>query len=228
METGDRIMAGDAVRVLVVDDQRIIREGITSLLSVSEHIVVVGQAADGREAIAVAEATQPDVVLMDVRMPVLDGIGATREIRRRWPTCQVLVLTTFDDDDYIRDALRAGAIGYLLKDIPAVELAQAVQAAHRRLHLFDGAVAGKLVAALHGDSQGERAGSVAEPLAGGLTAREREVIRLIARGESNREIAETLSISEATVKSHISHILTRLGLRDRTQAALYARDQGWV
>jgi DNA-binding NarL/FixJ family response regulator len=216
------------IRVLVVDDQRLMRDGIASLLSLQPGIAVVGTAANGQEAVAQAQALQPDVILMDVRMPVLDGVAATAQVRHALPACQVLMLTTFDDEAYIIEALRAGACGYLLKDIPAPDLAQAIQAAHKGIYQLDPAVAGKMVAALKGAGPPSAAPALpplpARP--GDLSSREIEVLRLIARGASNREIAETLVISEGTVKNHISNILGRLGLRDRTQAALYARENG--
>ena len=221
------------VGVLVVDDQRLMRDGIASLLSLQPGIVVLGTAANGQEAVAQAEALRPDVILMDVRMPVLDGVAATAQVRRAVPTCQVLMLTTFDDEEYIVAALRAGASGYLLKDLPAADLAQAIRAAHKGIYQIDPAVAGKMVAALTGSSPPAPAptpGAPVPPAArpDGLSSREIEVLRLIAQGASNREIAETLVISEGTVKNHISNILGRLGLRDRTQAALYARENGLI
>lgn len=218
------------VRVLVVDDQRLMRDGIASLLSIQEGIEVVGTAANGQEAVEQALALQPNVVLMDVRMPIMDGVEATAEVRRRLPTCQVLMLTTFDDEEHIIDALRAGAVGYLLKDIPAYDLAQAVQAAHKGIYQLDPTVAGKVVASLAGlgsHSNTVQAGSPPGPAQlSDLSSREVEVLRLIAQGATNREIAEQLMITEGTVKNHISNILSRLGLRDRTQAALYAREMG--
>lgn len=220
------------IRVLVVDDQRIVCEGIASLLGLQDDIVVVGMAFNGQEAIARAVELQPDVVLMDVRMPVLNGIAATRLIRRDLPECQVLVLTTFDDDEYIVEALQAGVVGYLLKDIPAHDLAQAIHAAHKRLYLFDRAIGGKVVAALRESATAQQsmaptnaARAEAKPE---LSNREVDVLRLLVQGASNREIAQALVISEGTVKAHISNILSRLGLRDRTQAALLARERGWV
>ena len=236
---GNALNAGSSeqhrpIRVLVVDDQRIVCEGIASLLSLQDSIEVVGMAFDGQEAIARAAELQPDVVLMDVRMPILNGIAATRVIRRDLPDCQVLVLTTFDDDEYIVEALQAGVVGYLLKDIPAHDLAQAIQAAHKRLYLFDRAIGGKVIAALRESASAQR--SITPPIhtppvesnISELSNREIDVLRLIAQGASNREIAQVLVISEGTVKTHISHILSRLGLRDRTQAALLARERGWV
>jgi DNA-binding NarL/FixJ family response regulator len=216
------------VRVLVVDDQRLIREGIASLLAIQAGIEVVGTAADGQEALAQALAATPDVILMDVRMPVMDGVEATAAICGQVPGCQVLMLTTFDDEEYIVQALRAGARGYLLKDIPIGDLAQAIRFAATGIYQLDPSVAGKLVGALdRADREAApRAPAASDPSAAAeiLTERELDVLRLIAQGATNREIAAQLVISEGTVKSHVSNILGRLGLRDRVQAALYARD----
>ena len=208
------------VKVLVVDDQRLVREGIASLLSIQEGISVVGAAVDGQEAVEKALALSPDVVLMDVRMPVLDGIEATFQIRRKLPGCQVLMLTTFDDEEYVVKSLQAGATGYLLKDIPAADLAQAIRLIRAGIYQLSPSVAGKLVGQLGVKS---RPASPA-PLEHDLTERELEVLRLLAAGATNREIAEALVVSEGTVKNHVSNILSRLGLRDRIQAALYAYD----
>jgi DNA-binding NarL/FixJ family response regulator len=210
------------ITVLIVDDQRLIREGIASLLAIQEGITVVGTAVDGQEAIASAQELQPDVVLMDVRMPVMDGITATTRIRQNQPNCQVLMLTTFDDEEYIIKSLQAGASGYLLKDIPAADLAQAVRLTHAGIYQLDPSVAGKLVGALGRGNGGETA--VPPPIEHDLTDRELEVLRLIATGATNREIATQLVVSEGTVKNHVSSILSRLGLRDRIQAALYAHE----
>ncbi len=223
------------VRVLVVDDQRLMRDGIASLLSIQPGIEVVGTASNGQEALEQALQLQPNVVLMDVRMPIMDGVAATAEVRRQLPSCHVLMLTTFDDEEYIVDALRAGASGYLLKDIPAQDLAKAVQAAHKGIYQLDPAVVSKVVASLAGANKAEIPVAASPPVdtplrvsptLNDLTSREIEVLRLIATGATNREIAERLVISEGTVKNHISNILSRLGLRDRTQAALYARELG--
>jgi DNA-binding NarL/FixJ family response regulator len=211
------------ITVLIVDDQRLIREGIASLLAIQEGIEVVGTAVNGQQAIERAQECQPDVILMDVRMPVMDGVAATTKIRRRLPDCQVLMLTTFDDEEYIIKALQAGASGYLLKDIPAEDLAQAVHLAHAGIYQLDPAVAGKLVGAL-GRGEAKTAAPPAPEIEHDLTERELEVLRLIATGATNREIAETLVVSEGTVKNHVSSILSTLGLRDRTQAALYAHE----
>jgi DNA-binding NarL/FixJ family response regulator len=209
-----------AVRVLVVDDQALMRDGIASLLGLEHGITVVGTAANGEEAVRQAGALQPDVILMDVRMPVMDGVAATVQIRRDLGGTPILMLTTFDDDAYVVAALRAGATGYLLKDLPAADLAQAIRAAHHGIYQLDAAVAAKVVATLASPPA-----TTGSPLAG-LTEREREVLRLVSTGATNREIADILVIGQATVKSHISNILGRLGLRDRVQAAMYARDHG--
>lgn len=201
-----------AVRVLVVDDQRLVREGIASLLTIQPGIEVVGTAANGHEAIDLAAAQTPDVVLMDVRMPKMDGVEATAHLTRHTPTCRVIMLTTFDDEDYVVRALQAGAAGYLLKDLPAAELAEAVRLTHAGVTQLDRTATEHVAAAL----------TTRSPTT--LTTRETEVLRLIAAGATNREIATRLYLSEGTVKNHISRILSRLGLRDRTQAALYARD----
>jgi DNA-binding NarL/FixJ family response regulator len=213
------------VRVLVVDDQRLVREGIASLLGIQPGIEVVGMAADGKDAVEQTIALRPDVVLMDVRMPVsgacganhgreMDGIDAVAVLRRRAPDCRVVMLTTFDDEEYVVQALRAGAAGYLLKDLPAAELAEAVRLAHAGVTQLDHAAARHVAAAL------------STPSTDTLTSREVDVLRMVAAGATNREIAARLFLSEGTVKNHISRILGRLGLRDRTQAAIYARDHG--
>ena len=209
----------NTVRVLVVDDQRLMREGIASLLDIQPGLQVVGTAGNGQEALAQAAALEPDVVLMDVRMPVMDGVAAAAALRAQRPACVVLMLTTFDDEDYVVKALQAGARGYLLKDTPAADLAQAIRLALAGIYQLDPGVAGKLVGGLgRGPAPEAAAPSPAMP----LTERELGVLRLIARGATNREIAEKLVISEGTVKNHISSILSRLGLRDRTEAAIYA------
>ncbi len=233
----------NSISVLVIDDQRLMREGLASLLSIQDGIEVVGTAINGQDALEQAQQLHPDVILMDVRMPVLDGVAATIQIRQQLPSCQILMLTTFDDDEYVINALRAGATGYLLKDIPASDLAKAVQAAHKGIYQLDPAIASKVVASLSHSpqptpvKQEERSASEMSILANDnksayathnaeITAREIEVLRLIAVGATNKEIARRLIISEGTVKNHISNILSRLGLRDRTQAAIYERENG--
>ena len=240
-----------AVRVLVADDQELIREGIASLLGIQPGITVVGTARDGETAAELAAALAADVVLMDVRMPGGDGTQATARIRRELPGCQVVMLTTFDDEEYVVQALRAGAAGYLLKDLPAAELAAAVRLAHAGIAQFGAQAVGRLAAAIARQSQADPPPSdppqsvpaepvLADPVTGApdgtvpvqpgqpgqLTAREADVLRLVARGATTREIASRLFLSEGTVKNHLSRILTRLGLRDRTQAAIYAHDHG--
>jgi DNA-binding NarL/FixJ family response regulator len=209
------------VRVLVVDDQRLIRDGIASLLAIRPGIAVVGTAVDGRDAVAKALELGPDVVLMDVRMPEMDGIEAVAVLRGRAPECRVVMLTTFEDEEYVVQALRAGAHGYLLKDLPAEELAHAVRLAHAGVTQLDSSVARHLTASLPAPTPNST-----EPVAAVLSPRETDILRLVAQGHTNREIAARLYLSEGTVKNHVSRILTRLALRDRTQAALRARDLG--
>ena len=214
------------VTVIIADDQRLVREGIASLLDIQEGISVVGTAVDGQEAVEKALNLTPDVILMDVRMPVMNGIEATTEIRRQLPACQILMLTTFDDEEYIVKSLQAGASGYLLKDIPAADLAQAIRLTHAGIYQLAPSVAGKLIAQLNAQSAKQGSG---QPLVEhNLTARELDVLRLVATGATNREIAEKLCVSEGTVKNHVSNILSRLGLRDRLQAALYAHEHSLV
>ncbi|AZQ39260.1 response regulator transcription factor [Streptomyces cyaneochromogenes] len=208
------------VRVLVVDDQRLIRDGIASLLSIRSGIDVVGTAVDGRDAVAKTLELGPDVVLMDVRMPEMDGVEAVAVLRDRAPSCRVVMLTTFDDEEYVVQALRAGAHGYLLKDLPAEELAHAVRLAHAGVTQLDSSVARRLAASL------PHPGPAAEAPAVSLSPRETDILRLVAHGHTNREIAARLYLSEGTVKNHVSRILKHLALRDRTQAALRARDLG--
>lgn len=208
------VNTGRNVRVFVVDDQDLVREGITALLGIQPGIEVAGSARDGAEAAEAVPACRPDVVLMDVRMPGLDGVSATAVLRRRLPSCKIVMLTTFNDDEYVSRALKAGAVGYLLKNLPAADLAQAVRLAHAGIAQFDLTVIGGLAAGLTAPDT--------------LTPRETEVLRLISAGATNKEIASRLYLSEGTVKNHISRVLSRLGLRDRTQAALYARDNGLI
>ncbi|MFE9664676.1 response regulator [Streptomyces sp. NPDC005955] len=210
--------AVDVVRVLVVDDQELVREGIASLLGVQPGVTVVATAGDGPRAVEAAVTHRPDVALVDVRMPGMDGIETTVALTARVPSCRVVMLTTFDDRDYVARALGAGAVGYLLKNLPSAELARSVRLARAGVAPLDASVlAGLTVAPV------TRAPVVP---AGTLTEREVHVLRLIASGSTNREIASRLFLSEGTVKNHVSRILSRLQLRDRTQAALYARDHG--
>ncbi len=231
----DRAGRSETVRVLVADDQRLVRDGIASLLAIQDGIEVVGTAANGEQAIEQAVALSPHVILLDVRMPGMDGVTAAGALRRLLPDCQVLMLTTFDDEEYVVEALRAGASGYLLKDMTAEHLARAVRLAHAGIHQLDPSVAGKLVGLLGrpgrppSDAPGRQGtGLEADDAWPNLTEREMEVVGLIATGATNREIAARLVITEGTVKNHVSSILGRLGLRDRTEAAIYAHRRGWI
>lgn len=205
------------IRLLLVDDQTIIRQGLRSLLEAKPDLEVVGEAPDGQQAIAQVEALRPDVVLMDVRMPGIDGIAATREICRRFNQTKVLMLTTFDDDQDVAQAMRLGARGYLLKDTHSDDLAAAIRTVFRGYTQLGPGLLEKAIA----PSAPAPARLSLPPELAGLTSREREVLRLIAAGSSNREIAAALYISEQTVKNHVSRILSQLGLRDRTQAAVF-------
>ncbi len=212
------------IRILLVDDQSLFREGLRTLLSVQPDIEVVGEAANGEEAIRLTASLHPSVVLMDLQMPVLDGAAATRRIRAAHPECRVIVLTTFDDDERVFEGLRAGAVGYLLKDAPSGKLVEAIRAAARGESFLQPSVAAKVVAefARLADHPSARHDPLVEP----LSDRELEVLRLIADGASNKEIAAQLVIAEGTVKNHITNILGKLGVRDRTQAALKAKEMG--
>ncbi|MCL3993186.1 response regulator [Streptomyces lavenduligriseus] len=215
-----------SIRVLIADDQQMVRQGFTVLLNAQSDIEVIGQAVDGRDAIARTAELAPDVVLMDIRMPELGGIEATRRITEDHPAVRVLVLTTFDLDEYVYDALRAGASGFLLKDASADQLAEAVRVVAAGDALLAPGITRRLIAEFSRLDGGGRA-----PLrrrVGELTERETEVLALIARGLSNAEIAERLVVAEQTVKTHVGRILVKLGLRDRTQAAVYAYESGVV
>jgi DNA-binding NarL/FixJ family response regulator len=214
------------VRVLIVDDQALFREGLHTLLSVHADLKVVGEAAHGQEAVQMARALRPHVVLMDLQMPVLDGVAATRHLRAEQPDCRVIALTTFDDDEYVFEALRAGALGYLLKDTPSARLVEAIRAVARGESFLQPSVAAKVVAEFSRLS--ERPTRRSQPLVEPLSNRELEILRLVAQGVSNKEIAGELVIAEGTVKNHLTNILGKLGARDRTQAALKARELGIV
>lgn len=246
---GETSGRAEPIRIALVDDQTLLRQSFQRLLELEgADVEVVGAAADGQEALELiarlerAERT-PQVVLMDVRMPRMDGVQATARIHERWPDVRVMMLTTFDDEEYVMEGLRAGARGYLLKDASADELLAAIRAVHRGDSPLQPSVAAKLVARLSrepephvsapdltGDGAQPGARLSPAPLQPGdeLTEREREVLRGIARGASNREISEALFITEGTVKNHVSSILSKLALRDRTQAALWAREHGLI
>jgi DNA-binding NarL/FixJ family response regulator len=207
----------DLIRVLIVDDHSVVREGLRTFLELQDGIEVAGDAADGHEAIGEAERLRPDVVLMDLVMPRLDGVAAMRELRRRVPATRVIILTSFLDDERLLPAVRAGAAGYLLKNVQPQELTRAIELAAAGEAMIDPAVAARLVDALVDDRVGEQPE---------LTPREHEVLDLIGRGFANKRIARELGIAEKTVKTHVSHVLAKLGVSDRTQAALYAARGG--
>lgn len=209
------------IKILLVDDQNLIRQGLKALLELESDLEVVGEAENGEIALHLVEQLQPDVVLMDIRMPVMDGVAATREIQRRFAKIKVLVLTTFDDDEYVKAALHNGAMGYLLKDTPSEELAVAIRAVHKGYTQLGPGIVKKLLTQQIPNLTSTQSLSP-PPILAELTPREKEVLRLIATGANNREIAQTLYISEGTVKNHVTNILNRLNLRDRTQAAIFA------
>jgi DNA-binding NarL/FixJ family response regulator len=209
-----------AIRVLIVDDQMMVREGFTVLLNAMPGIEVVGEAVDGRQALAQVAALKPDVVLMDIRMPEMNGIDATREIVAADTDAKVLVLTTFDLDEYVYQALRAGASGFLLKDASARQLAEGVRVVASGEALLAPTVTKRLITEFAKRAQAPRTPGMAQY--GELTERETEVLVLIAQGLSNGEIASHLVVAESTIKTHVSRILVKLGLRDRTQAAVFA------
>ena len=212
------------VRLVIVDDQALFREGLRTLLSTRAEVDVVGEAATGEEALGVIERLRPSVVLMDLQMPVMDGIQATAKLRERRPEVSVLALTTFDDDASLFGALRAGAAGYLLKDVSSDTLVGAIIAAARGESFLQSTVTGRVVEAFA--RLMESGGARAEALVLPLSPREREILGLLGTGASNKEIADRLCLAEGTVKNHVTSILTKLDVRDRTQAALRARQLG--
>lgn len=214
-------MPGDLIRVLIVDDHAVVREGLRTFLALQEGMEVVGEAADGEQAVRQAVELDPDVILMDLVMPGLDGVGAMRALRDRAPHSRVIVLTSFLDDDRLLPALQSGAAGYLLKDVEPSELARAVRSACADQALIDPTVAARLLRRL-----GEEGPSLGAPDPEQLTRREREVLELVALGHSNKRIALELGIAEKTVKTHVGHLLAKLGVADRTQAALLAVRHG--
>ncbi|MBV9816764.1 MAG: response regulator transcription factor [Solirubrobacterales bacterium] len=217
-------MATDPVRVLIVDDQPVVREGLRTFLALQPGIEVVGEAGDGAQALDRAAALHPDVILMDLVMPRMDGVAAMRRLRERAPASRVIVLTSFLDDERLMPALRAGADGYLLKDIEPSELARAVRSVGEERSTIDPSVAARLLRTLSEPGPGLAATGDGES----LTAREREVLELVAAGRSNKRIARELGIAEKTVKTHVGHLLAKLGVTDRTQAAVIAVRRGLV
>lgn len=204
------------MRVLIADDQRVVREGLALVLGLLPDVEIVGSAADGDEAVALVAELRPDIVLMDLRMPRCDGVEATRRLRAAYPEVKVVVLTTYSDDRSVLEALRAGARGYLTKDAGGQEIHEALRRVHDNQAVLDPAVQHHLVSA------------VSAPSPGSLTPRETEVLTLIAEGLSNTEIATRLFVTEATVKTHINHLLAKIGVRDRAQAVGYAYQQGLI
>jgi DNA-binding NarL/FixJ family response regulator len=220
--------ASGRIRVLIADDQRVVRDGLSMLVGLIEDVDVVGAACDGAEAIRLAEAHHPDVILMDLRMPDVDGIAATADLRDRLPDARVLVLTTYADEDSIVPALQAGARGYLTKDASAEQIEAAIRAVHAGQTHLDPAVQERLVAVISrppAASPAPSAGPGQTP-PDGLTAREAEVLTMLASGLSNAEIAQRLYLSHATVKTHINRIFAKTGARDRAQAVRYAYQHG--
>jgi DNA-binding NarL/FixJ family response regulator len=215
------------IRVLLVDDQALFREGLGTLLSLKDDIEIVGEASNGAEALESAQHLSPDVILMDLRMPVLDGVAATRRLKEMQHPARVIVLTTFDDDETIFDGLRAGAVGYLLKDVSSDKLIEAIRAAARGESFLQPSIAAKVLAEFNRLEERQpvrHAPDLIEP----LSDRELEILLRLANGDSNKEIAARLFITEGTVKNHVTNILGKLGVRDRTQAAIRAKELGLI
>jgi DNA-binding NarL/FixJ family response regulator len=208
------------IRLLLVDDQSLICQGLKAMLALEADLEIVGIAHDGQTAVEQVATLQPDVVLMDVRMPIMDGREATRILSQQHPQAKILVLSTFDDDQYIADAMRAGAKGYLLKDMPSEELAQAIRFVHLGYTQLAPGLIEKLIAGM--PAPAPQSATQLTPELARLTPREKEVLNLIASGITNRDIAQALFISEGTVKTHVTHLLNRLNLRNRSQLAIYA------
>jgi DNA-binding NarL/FixJ family response regulator len=212
---------GESMKILLCDDQAVIRDGLEMLLTLEKDFQVVGSAQDGFEAIELAGKKTPDLVLMDLKMPGMNGIEATREIRKKYPAIKILVLTTYDDDEWVFDAIRAGASGYLLKDTPRQKIIEAIRGTMDGKSFVDPAVAGKLLNQVASNQT-----QPASVLTGKLTERELDVLRLLAKGMTNSDIAAQLHLSEGTVRNHVSAILEKLGVSDRTQAAVIAIQHG--
>jgi DNA-binding NarL/FixJ family response regulator len=215
-----------SVEILLVDDQSLFREGLRTLLSVQPDFKVVGEATNGEEAIRLAVLLKPGIILMDLRMPIMDGVTATQRLRGILPRCKVIVLTTFDDDEFVFDGLRAGAVGYLLKDVSSEKLFEAIRAADRGEYFLLPSITAKVMAEFSRLSRiaPVPVGSLVDP----LSTRELEILRLVATGASNREIAESLIIAEGTVKNHLTNILGKLSAKDRMQAVLKAKEHGLI
>jgi DNA-binding NarL/FixJ family response regulator len=216
----------EPIRLLIVDDQRLMREGLRTLLELEPDIRVAGEAGDGQQALDQYASLLPDVVLMDIRMPVMDGVEATRQLRQGFPHSRVIILTTFDDDAYVFDGLRAGALGYLLKDVSGDELAEAIRQVAAGGALIEPSVARKVLAEFARLPQ--PVGESGSAQSHSLSERELEILKLLSQGASNRQIASQLFLAEGTVKNYVSTILDKLGVADRTQAALRARELGVI
>ena len=214
------------IRLMIVDDQKLMRQGLRTLLELEGGFEIVAEVGDGQSALDAYVKLQPDVVLMDIRMPGMDGVEATRRLHDKWPDARVIILTTFNDDAYVFEALRVGALGYLLKDLSGSELANAVRTVANGGALIDPSVARKVV------TEFARLTPPARPMNDGLpeplTEREQDVLRLLAEGLSNREIGNKLSLTEGTVKNYVTNVLQKIGARDRTQAALRGRELGLI
>lgn len=206
------------IRLMLVDDQTLIRQGLASLLSLEDDFEVIGQAGHGQEAVSLADTLRPDMILMDIRMPIMDGVAATKLVKEKHPDIKVLVLTTFDEDEYIVKAMQSGASGYLLKDAPTEQLAAAIRSVHCGFTQLGPTIAPKLFSKLSNASNEPK-----EDVHSMFTGRELEILKLLGQGKSNKEIAQSLYITEGTVKNHITKILAQLNVRDRTQAALWAQ-----
>ncbi len=214
------------IRILIVDDQALFREGLHTILSVQSDLQVVGEARHGEEALHLAAVLNPDIILMDLHMPIMNGVAATRRLRSEHPTIKVLVLSTFDDDEDVFEGLRAGAVGYLLKDVPSEKLVEAIRGVARGESFLEPSLVSKLIAEFTRLSP--RLPSSSHRLIEPLSERELEILRLLGQGASNKEIAEHLVITVGTVKNHLTSILGKLSVRDRTQAALKARELGLI
>ncbi len=214
------------IKILLVDDQALFREGLRTLLDLQPDLEVVGEASHGEEALRMAVNLSPQVILMDLRMPVMDGVTATKRIKDSLPQCKVIVLTTFDDDEDVFEGLRAGAVGYLLKDVSSEKLYEAIRSAARGEYFLLPSITAKVMAEFSRMARPIKTSS--DEMGVKLSSRELEVLRLVARGASNKEIADMLVIAEGTVKNHLTNILAKLEARDRMQAVLKARELGLI
>ncbi len=214
------------IRLLIVDDQALFREGLRTLLSVQSDLQVVGEASHGEEALRLAATLSPDIILMDLHMPILDGVATTRRLQSFHPAIKVIVLTTFDDDEDVFEGLRAGAVGYLLKDVPSEKLVEAIHGVARGESFLQPSLVNKIITEFARLSPHQPLSY--SPLIEPLSERELDILHLLGQGASNKEIADRLVITVGTVKNHLTNIMAKLGVRDRTQAALKAREQGLI